>query len=748
MNKRTKLTSLLLAGAMTLTLSACGGAAQNSPASSTGAASSADAPAASAAELREQVLGAETAAFLDAVDVDYAYDLTYKLSTDPAYLTNEMGFRTSGSDAEHAAADFLAEEMASIGLTDVQKVAVDVDKWQFNGASLTIEGTDVEMMPVSYMLNGTDAAGITAEIVDCGTGFAADYEGKDVTGKIALVGVDQYNEAWIDQYIYEAREQGAAALVTYDVDGYAAYSDDMINIQDVCCEDVMPTVAISANQYRAIAAAIADGHTTACLTVDSVMEPGTSYDVIGRIKGRSSEQQILFAGHYDMYFNGFQDDCSSMGVIFAVAKAMTEAGYVPENDIVFVAHGAEEWGATGTEFDWTRGAWELINNVYPEWGGKTLALFNFELAAFYEGAEQFQVSCVPEFAPLVRTLAETSDTLKGAVDGIFTDGLSGESVDTTTMEDGVSYRASGVPYFINVTGTCAGDGDSDTVSWTEQHYHTQSDDASTYSAEVMGTNIRFFGALAQYVDQTPALELDFTAACDDLAEALGTECAGSGADTAAYESALAELRSAAEDWNAETERLNAAYFAAAANGADETELAELRQAGAEHSAAALAAFQQVQDSFVSIEFSSDIVIRHVGYQDNVQLLNGILAALDNGELFTESGEGALDLAWQLNAATEYGYYLFSPAAVQSVRDHVDAAVDGQKYWGNDKGFVLTDTGAATAALNEKALDSSTPDFSGEIAVYQAALEQQNALLKQAVDAETEAMLVLAEQLRG
>lgn len=66
---------------------------------------------------------AETAAFLDAVDVDYAYDLTYKLSTDPAYLTNEMGFRTSGSDAEHAAADFLAEEMTSIGLTDVLALA-------------------------------------------------------------------------------------------------------------------------------------------------------------------------------------------------------------------------------------------------------------------------------------------------------------------------------------------------------------------------------------------------------------------------------------------------------------------------------------------------------------------------------------------------------------------------------------------------------------------------------------------------
>lgn len=658
-----------------------------------------------------------------------------------------MGFRTSGSDAEHAAADFLAEEMKAIGLTDVEKVPVSVDKWQFNSASLTIDGTDISMMPVSYMLNGTDADGITAEIVDCGMGFASDYEGKDVKDKIALVGVDQYNIAWIDQYLYEAKEQGAAALVTYDVDGYASYSDDMVNIQDVCCEDLMPTVAISANQYRTISEALANGNTNATLTIDSVMEPGTSYNVVGRIKGRSSEQQILFVGHYDMYFNGFQDDCSSMGVIFAIAKAMKDSGYVPENDIVFVAHGAEEWGATGTEFDWTRGAWEMINNVYPEWGSKTLALFNFELAAFYEGADQFSISCVPEFAPLVKTLAEKSGLLQSAVDPIFSNGINPESIDTTTMEDGVSYRASGVPYFINVTGTCAGDADNDTISWTQQHYHTQSDDASTYSPEVMTSNIQLFGLLAQYVDQLLALELDFTAACDDLAENLNLDTAvQAGADTESYEEALSSLRTAVENWNAQTEKINVDYFAALDSGATEDVLDELRQTAREHNTKTLEAFQAVQDNFISIEFSSDIVTRHVGYQDNIELLNGILAALENGELTNESSTGALDLAAQLNAFTEYGYFIFSQDAAKSVQNHVDAAVEGQKYWGNNKGFIITDTGAATASLVQKS-ESGATDFNDEITTYHAALDQQLPLYKDAIQKETIAMQGLAKLLR-
>ena len=65
-------------------------------------------------------------------------------------------------------------------------------------------------MPASYPANGTGPEGLTAEIVDCGTGFAEDYEGKDVEGKIALVAMD-WEEGWIDNFTNEAWLHGAAA---------------------------------------------------------------------------------------------------------------------------------------------------------------------------------------------------------------------------------------------------------------------------------------------------------------------------------------------------------------------------------------------------------------------------------------------------------------------------------------------------------------------------------------------------------
>ena len=92
----------------------------------------------------------------------------------------------------------------------------------------------------------------------------------------------------------------------------------------------------------------------------------------------------------------------------------------------------------------------MINTAHPEWAGKTIAMINFELPAFYDGMSQGQISCVPEFAALTKSFVEESGLLAEPIDAVYPDGISSESVDTNTMEDGVSYRASGVPYFVNI----------------------------------------------------------------------------------------------------------------------------------------------------------------------------------------------------------------------------------------------------------------------------------------------------------
>lgn len=684
-------------------------------------------------------------AYLEQVDQEYAYQIAETLAYDPAYLSNELGWRTAGSDAEHAAADYIAAEMESIGLT-VEQVPVTVDKWQFNDASLTIADTDIQIMPASYATNGTDADGITAQLVDVGTGTAAEYEGVDVEGKIALVGVDQWNVAWIDQYMNEAALHGASAIVTYDVGGYATYSDDMINMQDVCSKDVIPCVSISKNQYLQLAEALAAGHDTATLMVDNVMEPeqGTSYNVVGTLKGRSSEQQILVAGHYDVYFNGFQDDSCAIGLVLAMAKAMVDSGYQPENDIRFIAHGSEEWGASGTQFDWTTGAWEMINTAHPEWAGKTIALLNFELPAFYDGMEEGQISCVPEFSTLTQSFVEESGLLTQPVNNVYPGGISGQSVDTNTMEDGVSYRASGVPYFINIPGTQDGE-----EGWIQQRYHTAADDRDTYSADVMHTNLNTFGTLAIYLDQTPALELDLTATCDDLAEALDADLvAAAGGDGEAYTTALETLRTAADGWNQEIAAVNNRYQQALSEGASQEDLDAIRAEGRALNAKTLEAFRFVQDHFIGIASTSTILIKHQAYQENIALISGVVDALEQGVLGNEEGTGALDLAWMINGGTEYGYYNFSlETNARSKEALLEDSNPGNLFWGTGKGSILAETYPATMSLLAKSMED-TPSFDEEIALYNDALSQQQQLLAQQVAEETAAMGELTQLLQA
>ncbi|MFR2885933.1 MAG: hypothetical protein ACLTCB_06815 [Merdibacter sp.] len=72
----------------------------------------------------------------------------------------------------------------------------------------------------------------------------------------------------------------------------------------------------------------------------------------------------------------------------------------------------------------------MINTAHPEWAGKTIAMINFELPAFYDGMSQGQISCVPEFSTLTKTFVETSGLLAEPVDAIYPEGISAESVDT------------------------------------------------------------------------------------------------------------------------------------------------------------------------------------------------------------------------------------------------------------------------------------------------------------------------------
>ena len=65
----------------------------------------------------------------------------------------------------------------------------------------------------------------------------------------------------------------------------------------------------------------------------------------------------------------------------------------------------------------------------------------------------------------------------------------------------------------------------------------------------------------------------------------------------------------------------------------------------------------------------------------------VMAAFENGEPGNDEETGALDLGWQLNAGTEFGYYNFSKEV--NARSHaalLESENPGNVFWATGKGY--------------------------------------------------------------
>ena len=679
--------------------------------------------------------GALYQAYLDAADPQYAYEIALELSTNPDFFNSRLGGRTAGSEAEHIAADYLAGVMEEIGLANVEKVAADCDLWQFNDAAFTVDGKSYDVY--SYATAAT--TGITAELVYVGEGTMWDYEDLDVTGKIVLADIDQRANWWVTYPLLEAEFRGAAAILVANTGGFSQIADDALNCQDICGPTAIPCLSIGLADAQELQEKLGTGPLTATLVVDNVVEigQGTTYNVMGVLKGKSSAYQTIVGAHYDTHFWGFQDDSCAVGLVLAMAKAMIDSGYQPEYDIVFCLHGAEEWGSSYTQYDWTVGAWEMINNVHPEWVGKTLSFINFELPA-YEFDTYTSTYSAPEMYSMLDYFANEFPHSPDP-EGCFSDGILTEGYQTYTYSDDFSYYAAGVPSTVN--GFLL-QRDMETVfPFYEEIYHSQYDTFDTYNEAVMDFNLKYYGVLAMYIDQTPALYLDFTAQYDRILESIDERTMlGAGVDMEAFSAALEALSTAAKGMKERVENVNAEYASASQDG-DTQAMERLRQEGRQLTKQNLEAFAFAQNSLLGLMYERPIV-PHEAPLENIQLSEAVIALLEQGEV----SQAVDEYAWMINNVLEWYAMYFSPE-VTAIQDDMFWGQDNADnlYWGTGKSFVKADVEAATRSLILR-YEENGGDFSREIAIYQAAIESQKEVLLTLAQEETAAMLRLAEIL--
>ena len=143
-------------------------------------------------------------------------------------------YRSPGSAGYHAATNMVAKLLRDAGYDDLEETRYPIDgetvcngrtmplAWEPYGAKVTLVGpTQADLVDfekaascLAWWSQPTPPGGLTAEVIDVGTGESeADFEGKDLTGKIAFIRNTSRQEAWT--YASEqVLERGAIGILT------------------------------------------------------------------------------------------------------------------------------------------------------------------------------------------------------------------------------------------------------------------------------------------------------------------------------------------------------------------------------------------------------------------------------------------------------------------------------------------------------------------------------------------------------
>ena len=571
------------------------------------------------------------------IDTDYSYQLAKRMEQ---FRSNEkLGYRPAGSRAEFLTGEMLKEEMQKLGLSDVCKNAVIVDGWEFKHAELTFETKDgkkhtalLGAYQTDFVTDGEQAF----SLMYLGKGTEADYEGKDVTGKLVLVDINQRDEWWINYPVYQAHLKGAAAVIAVQCGGYGEVDAKALNAQDIAGPEDAPAFSIS-REDAALLRELLDGEkeATVRLKADSrVKRDCTTYNISGCIPGKHLERMVLLSAHYDSYFSGFQDDNTAVAMMFGIAKTLIESGFKPNNTIVFCAMAAEEWGVVDSNFDWSTGAYEQIFTAHPEWVGKVIADLNFELPALAHGTRA-RIRCCYEYVHYIKEYLDGLPELTKA----YPD-RTGVTAPIETWSDDFSMAIAGIPSMVN---------DFTGGSFMETHYHSQFDNDDFYDEAVYRLHHELFALLILALDETAVVPLDFTPVLERIL-AGGSEIAAKVEETqeqiAAITKKLIQVTEKAQEKAKqsyeETAAINTRYHALLAEG-NMQEAEQLFAENREREKQLLVKFKQEQDHFVRIDWYGEVFFPHEILWKNIGLLQDTINALEQSDV-----DNALEKIYQVD----------------------------------------------------------------------------------------------------
>lgn len=648
----------------------------------------------------------EESAFDKSVDTEFTKKVMQTISEfgdDQA-----TGNRSAGSPAEQAAGEYIKGVMEEIGLSNITADAVTVDGWTFGGANITYANAKGKEKTIDLGGYATDLSveNKEAPLLYLGKGTAADYEGVDASGKLVLIDINQDEEWWINYPAKQAQVNGALGVIA--MSEMVTENEDRIGCQDICGPADAPAFAISQKDSKALQKAIKasdEGEIIVTFNADTtITKDATSHNIWGEIPGKTDEV-IYMIGHYDGYYHSIYDNASGIATTLGIAKALIDSGYEPEKTIRIVAHGSEEFGKSGNEYDWGTGAYEQIMTAHPEWAENAFAVVNIDGDYPIVGEKGYGISTSHEILDFVKKSGKAV-TRDSGYDWSY------KSPAGTGTED-FQWTAVGIPSIVATHG--------EECIYYDGMYHSNMDsyEGGELDEEALLVNHKVFGKIVQDLDAAAVRPMSFTDRFAALEESINTK--------QVKDEELMTLIADAKD----------------AAGNLEARMAEVEKSGDAEAIALMndnlyVLFKAVQDDFLRIDYNLEVVFPTEQYQNNIAALSGTIKALEDGDVATAVDEHlwAVDWAW-------YDMY-FDEETCQYFMDQLWDKRTGT--WGDGRvEYRHCDVGDVTRSLCEK-YEEDAPDVTDEIAALKELKAQQQEYLAATVEREKAALAELVTMM--
>lgn len=255
-----------------------------------------------------------------------------------------LGNRRAGSQAASHAADYVAQRFKDAGL-DVALEPFAFPGFSSSASSLVLTAAGASLAS-SHDVPAYSGAGMAdADVVHVGAGRDADYAGKDVTAKVALIDVDPTQRRASQYRVAVAR--GAAAVL------FASASPVNEPALDAAsdAEDglgAIPALALGADDAAALAKSLAGGKGAhATLSVTAAFAPAKGQNVVARLAGAdATKPSLVVTAHHDAWFAGAAVDGGGVAAMLEIAEAFAH-GKSRELGVAFVSLDGGEVGGLG-----------------------------------------------------------------------------------------------------------------------------------------------------------------------------------------------------------------------------------------------------------------------------------------------------------------------------------------------------------------------------------------------------------------